>query len=130
MLMTNNHFARFQLPGNLLKPKKGAPSLFSWQPAISYLFYINYYKFNALLQNNCLHPKKSFNCSSQYLNATAIFNTVKYSISLVVLFFLHFQYLSCVDSFYFIWTNYQNFTNFNFSHAAKCINCVGKILAV
>jgi hypothetical protein len=37
MLMINNHFARFQLPGNLLKTKKMC-SLFSWQHAISYLF--------------------------------------------------------------------------------------------
>jgi hypothetical protein len=37
MLMINNHFARFQLPGNLLKAKKMC-SLFSWQHAISYLF--------------------------------------------------------------------------------------------
>jgi hypothetical protein len=36
MLMTNNHFARFQLPGNLFKTKKMC-SLFSWQHAISYL---------------------------------------------------------------------------------------------
>jgi hypothetical protein len=33
MLMINNHFARFQLPGNLLKTKKMC-SLFSWQHAI------------------------------------------------------------------------------------------------
>jgi hypothetical protein len=37
MLMMNNHFARFQLPGKLLKTKKMC-SLFSWQHAISYLF--------------------------------------------------------------------------------------------
>jgi hypothetical protein len=37
MLMINNHFARFQLPGNLLKTKKMC-SLFSLQHAISYLF--------------------------------------------------------------------------------------------
>jgi hypothetical protein len=36
MLMINNHFARFQLPGNLFKTKKMC-SLFSWQHAISYL---------------------------------------------------------------------------------------------
>jgi hypothetical protein len=39
MLMINNHFARFQLPGNLLKTKKMC-SLFSWQHAISFLFVI------------------------------------------------------------------------------------------
>jgi hypothetical protein len=36
MLMINNDFARFQLPGNLFKTKKMC-SLFSWQHAISYL---------------------------------------------------------------------------------------------
>jgi hypothetical protein len=36
MLMINNHFAKFQLPGNLLNTKKMC-SLFSWQHAISYL---------------------------------------------------------------------------------------------
>jgi hypothetical protein len=39
MLMINNHFARFQLPRNLLKTKKMC-FLFSWQHAISYLFVI------------------------------------------------------------------------------------------
>jgi hypothetical protein len=37
MLMINNHFARFQLPGKLLKTKKMC-SLFPWQHGISYLF--------------------------------------------------------------------------------------------
>jgi hypothetical protein len=37
MLMINNHFALFQLPGNLLKTKKMC-SIFSWEHAISYLF--------------------------------------------------------------------------------------------
>jgi hypothetical protein len=37
MLMINNHFTLFQLPGNLLKTKKMC-SLFSWQHAISFLF--------------------------------------------------------------------------------------------
>jgi hypothetical protein len=41
MLMINNHFARFQLPGNLLKTKKMC-SLFSWQHAISYLFFLSF----------------------------------------------------------------------------------------
>jgi hypothetical protein len=39
MLMINNHFARFQLPGNWLKTKKMC-TLFSWQHAISYLFFV------------------------------------------------------------------------------------------
>jgi hypothetical protein len=39
MLMINNHFARFQLPGNLLKTKKMC-SPFSWQYAISFLFFV------------------------------------------------------------------------------------------
>jgi hypothetical protein len=37
MLMINNHFARFQLPGKLLKTKKMC-SLFPWQHVISYFF--------------------------------------------------------------------------------------------
>jgi hypothetical protein len=41
MLMINNHFARFQLTGNLFKTKKMC-SLFSWQHAISYLFDFNF----------------------------------------------------------------------------------------
>jgi hypothetical protein len=36
MLMINNHFPLFQLPGNLSKTKKMC-SLFPWQHAISYL---------------------------------------------------------------------------------------------
>jgi hypothetical protein len=39
MLMINNHFARFQLPGKLLKTKKMC-SLFLWQHGISYLFFL------------------------------------------------------------------------------------------
>jgi hypothetical protein len=39
MLMMNNHFARFQLPGKLLKTKKMC-SLFPWQHGISYLFFL------------------------------------------------------------------------------------------
>jgi hypothetical protein len=38
MLMINNRFTRFQLPGNLLKTRKMC-FLFSWQHAISYLFF-------------------------------------------------------------------------------------------
>jgi hypothetical protein len=37
MLMINNHFARFQLPGKLLKTNKMC-SLFPWEHGISYLF--------------------------------------------------------------------------------------------
>jgi hypothetical protein len=40
--MINNHFARFQLPGNLLNTKKMC-SLFSWQHAISYLFFSEFF---------------------------------------------------------------------------------------
>jgi hypothetical protein len=39
MLMINNHFARFQLPGKLLKTKKMC-SLFPWLHGISYLLII------------------------------------------------------------------------------------------
>jgi hypothetical protein len=39
MLMINNHFVRFKLLGNFLKTKKKMCSLFSWQHAISYLFF-------------------------------------------------------------------------------------------
>jgi hypothetical protein len=44
MLMINDHFARFRLPGNLLKTKKMC-SLFSWQHAISYLFFLRVFRF-------------------------------------------------------------------------------------
>jgi hypothetical protein len=46
MLMINNHFTLFQLPGNLSKTKKMC-SLFSWQHAISYLFsfLLNFFPF-------------------------------------------------------------------------------------
>jgi hypothetical protein len=37
MLVINNYFARFQLPGKLLKTKKMC-SLFPWQHGMSYLF--------------------------------------------------------------------------------------------
>jgi hypothetical protein len=39
MLMINNHFARFQLPGNLVKIQKMC-SLIPWQHIISYLFFV------------------------------------------------------------------------------------------
>jgi hypothetical protein len=46
MLMTNNHFTLFQLPGNLSKTKKMC-SLFPWQHVISYLlkFLLIYFEF-------------------------------------------------------------------------------------
>jgi hypothetical protein len=51
--MINNHFARFQLPGNSLKTKKMC-SLFSWQHAISYLlrFALDLDKFSQILGFN------------------------------------------------------------------------------
>jgi hypothetical protein len=44
MLMINNHFAWFQLPGKLLKTKKMC-SLFPWQHGISYLLLSAYMKY-------------------------------------------------------------------------------------
>jgi hypothetical protein len=41
MLMINSHFARFKLPGKLLKTQKMC-SLFPWQHGISYLFSTNF----------------------------------------------------------------------------------------
>jgi hypothetical protein len=49
MLMINNHFARFQLSGNLLITKKMC-SLFSWQHAISYLFFLIIISFDAFFR--------------------------------------------------------------------------------
>jgi hypothetical protein len=55
MLMINNHFARFQLPGKLLKTKKMC-SLFSWQHAIFFLF-LSIFR---ILKKSCFEPKKSW----------------------------------------------------------------------
>jgi hypothetical protein len=52
MLMINNHFAWFQLPGKLLKTKKMC-SLFPWQHGISYLLLCKKYEtLLAKVQNN------------------------------------------------------------------------------
>jgi hypothetical protein len=49
MLMINNNFARFQLPGNFLKQKKCF--LFPWQHAIFYLFTTQMIKSKATLNS-------------------------------------------------------------------------------
>jgi hypothetical protein len=60
MLMKNNHFLLFQLPGNLLNTKKIC-SLFSWQHAISYLFlYLHEFAQNFEFNKKRIHH---WNCS-------------------------------------------------------------------
>jgi hypothetical protein len=47
------HFARFRLPGNLLKTKKMC-SLFSWQHVISYLFIFVFIATHSLTAELCV----------------------------------------------------------------------------
>jgi hypothetical protein len=61
MLMINNHFARFQLPGNLLKTKKCAPYFRGNMQFPIYLFFELFFNFQYLNKHILETVIKAFN---------------------------------------------------------------------
>jgi hypothetical protein len=96
MLMINNHFVRFQLPGNLLKTKKMC-YLFSWPHAISYLFSMYLCCTKTVIESGNKWPQSTENHSTRgKLNWHVLLANIRWVKSTYILAYID-NFLRCIE---------------------------------